>query len=123
MIFLPNAVTTRIEAANVSMKHSIALCREIKNKRVENAKKLMEDLISEKRSLRGKYYTKAAKKFLEILKNAENNAKNKNLNTEKLFIKIAKADRAFTYIKPKSRVGLRGRRAKLTNLTIEVVER
>jgi ribosomal protein L22 len=80
-------------------------------------------LLEKKISLGGKYYTNAAKQILEVLESAEANAKQKDLAGEKLFIKIAKADAGETFIKPKSRWRLRGRKAKSSSITIEVEER
>lgn len=110
-------------SAKVSLKHSQVLCKAIKGKRIEKAKRLLEDLIASKRSLKGKYYTKASKKLLEILKTAEANAKQKNLDVEKLWVKQAVANKGRTFILPKSRWGMRGRKSKSTNLTVILEER
>lgn len=109
--------------AKVSLKHSLVLCKAIKGKRVEGASKLLEDLVNKKRSLKGKYYTKASKKFLDILKAAEANAKQKNLAVEKLFVKNVVANKGETTIRPRTRWHLRGRTAKSTNIEITVEER
>lgn len=112
-----------IRDARVSLKNSKILCKKIKNKKVEKAKNLLEGLVSEKRSMGGKYYTKTAKKFLEVLKNAEENAKAKAMNEAKLFVISAKADKGRTFIRPRSRMGRRGERAKMTHLEIIVGEK
>ncbi|MEM5882919.1 MAG: uL22 family ribosomal protein [Candidatus Aenigmatarchaeota archaeon] len=112
-----------LEDARISLKHSTIICKEIKNKKVDKAKKFLEMLIDKKISLDGKYYTKAAKQILEILKSAEANAKVKNLNPEKLFVKIAKADKGRVFIRPKSRWRFRGRKAKVTRIEIILGER
>jgi len=111
------------ENARISMKHAVIVCRELKNKKAEKAKRFLEDLINKKRSLNGKYYTNACKKILEILKNAEANAKNKNLNLDKTFVKLAKADKGEVFIRPKSRARFRGREAKITRIEIILEER
>ncbi|MEM5834376.1 MAG: uL22 family ribosomal protein [Candidatus Aenigmatarchaeota archaeon] len=112
-----------LEDARVSLEHCVIICRELKNKKVGEAKKFLEMLIDKKISLNGKYYTKAAKQILEILKSAEANAKVKNLNQEKLFIKVAKADKGRVFIRPKSRWRFRGRKAKVTRIEIILGER
>ncbi|MCS7106148.1 MAG: hypothetical protein NZ942_02445 [Candidatus Aenigmarchaeota archaeon] len=112
-----------LEDARVSLKHSLILCKELKNKKLEEAKKFLEMLVDKKISLNGKYYTKAAKQILEILKTAEANAKVKKLNPEKLFIKVAKADKGRVFIRPKSRWRFRGRKAKVTRIEIILGER
>jgi ribosomal protein L22 len=112
-----------LEDARVSLKHSVAICKEIRNKKVDKAKKFLEMLINKKISLNGKYYTNAAKQILEVLKTAEANAKVKNLNLERLFVKVAKADKGRVFIRPKSRWRFRGRKAKVTRIEIRVEER
>lgn len=109
--------------ARISLKNSLILCKVIRRKKVDKAKRLLEDLIASKRSLKGKYYTKTSKKILEILKTAEANAKKKNLDTAKLWVKNATSNKGRTFILPKSRWGMRGRRAKSTNIEITVEER
>lgn len=115
--------TAKENDARVSFKNSMILCKIIKGKKVSKAKRLLEDLIESKRSLRGKYYTKTSKKFLEILKTTEANAKRKNLEVEKLWIRNSTANRGRAFILPKSRYGMRGRKAKSTNIEITVEER
>ena len=60
--------SARVEDARVSLKSSGILCKEIRGKKVERVKAMLEGLVAEKHSLRGKYYTKTAKKFLEVVK-------------------------------------------------------
>ncbi|MBI2543549.1 MAG: hypothetical protein HYW24_05195 [Candidatus Aenigmarchaeota archaeon] len=110
-------------SAPVSFKHSKLLLKILKGKKVDRAKKLLENLLEEKRNLDGKHYTKTAKKLLGILESAEANAKNKTMDTEKLFIKNARVDKAEKLIRAKSRVNLRGRAAKRSNIEIIVEER
>lgn len=115
--------SARAEDARVSTKNSIILMKEIRGKKVEKAKALLEGLVSEKRSLRKKHYTNAAKKILEVLEGAEANAKAKALNEARLFIVTTKADKGRTFARPRSRMGRRGEVAKMTNLEIVVGER
>jgi len=110
-------------SARVSLKHSLVLCKEIKGKKVEKAKKLLEDLVNKKRSLSGKYYTKASKEFLDILEAAVANAKQKNLSSEKLFVRNAVANKGEATVRPRTRWHLRGRTAKSTNIEIILEER
>jgi len=109
--------------AEISLKHSLELCRLIRGKRLEDAKSIMEGLVNKRIDIDGKYHKNAAKKFLEILNSAEANAKVKELNVDRLYIKTAKADKAFTFRRPKSRWRFRGRRKKSTNITIEMEQR
>jgi ribosomal protein L22 len=99
------------------------LCDELRGKRLDKAKQLLEDLIAQKRSLNGKYYTKAARTILQVLKDAEANARVKGLGLERLFVKQAKADKGYRLITPKSRWRFRRRGAKVTHLEIILEER
>jgi len=91
--------------------------------KLEKAKKFLQDLIDEKVNIECKYFTKASKKFLELLNTAEANSKQKNLNLEKLFIKAIKVNKGEKFVRPKSRFKYRGREAKSTNIEIVLEER
>jgi large subunit ribosomal protein L22 len=112
-----------IENARISPKHSVAICSELRGKKLQYAKNFLESLIDKKISLSGKYHPTAAKQILEILESAEVNARQKGLDVEKLFIKKIKADQGFAFIRPKSRWHFRGRKAKSTTLLVELRER
>jgi ribosomal protein L22 len=112
----------KFEGARISFKNSLIICKAIRGLSLAKGKKFLEDLIAKKRSLDGKYYCNAAEKILEILENAEANAKQQNLNLEKLFI-FPKVDKGFRLITPKSRAKFRGRKAKVTNIEIILKER
>ncbi|MBU5537639.1 MAG: uL22 family ribosomal protein [Candidatus Aenigmatarchaeota archaeon] len=109
--------------ATVSLKTSELLLKLIKGKKIDRAKKILEDLINRKRNLNGQYHTKTAQKLLEIVKSAEANAKNKGMNVEKLFVRNARADKAEKRIFAKSRFPHRGRIGKSANIEIVVEER
>lgn len=115
--------TAKFENARISLKSSKILCNELKGKRVDKAKAMLQGLVDGKRSLSGKYYTNTSKKILEVLKNAEANAKMKAMNEERLFISSIKADKGRTFIRPRSRSGRRGERAKMTHLEIILEEK
>jgi large subunit ribosomal protein L22 len=107
----------------ISLKHAKILCKAIRKKKLAKAKIFLQNLIDKKVSLNKKYYTKAAKQILKILESAEANAKNKNLNLEKLFVESARASKGEKFIRPKSRAKFRGRKAKSTNIEIILGER
>jgi len=109
--------------APVSFRHSRIICGEIKGKKVDKAKKILEDISNGKRDLDGKYYTKTVNKILDIIKSAEANAKQKNLAVDRLFIKNATADKGEAMYRPKTRWNLRGRRQKSSNIKIVVEEK
>jgi len=113
----------RFDEARISFKHSMVLREKIKGKKVEDAKSLLSSLISREVDIGGKYYTSASKKFLEIVGYAEANAKAKGFDIAKLFIRNVRTDAGKTFMLPKSRFRHRGRKAKSTNIEIEVEER
>jgi len=110
----------RIRNARISMKKALVLCKRIKGKKLQDAKNFLENLINKKVSIDGKYYTQTAKVFLELISQAAGNARFKNLDENKLFIKNVKADKGERML----RYGRKGiRRRKSTHLTMVVEER
>ena len=105
----------------ISMKASMILCDVIRNKPLTRAKRLLEDLVAERRSLRGKYYTKAAKGILALLNSCEKNADFKGLDAGRLFVH-ASAHKG-TRIQRRRRKGAFGTIMKSTNMEIMLVER
>jgi len=109
--------------ARVSLKDSAVIFANIKNKSTKKAKQLLNDLLTQKKSIDGKYYTKASKEILTLVEDAEKNAEAKDLNVDKLFIKEAIVGKAFRFMLPKSRFSHRGRQAKICRLKMKVEER
>ena len=89
----------------ISPKATVEICRSIKNMRVDEAKRFLQDVIEKKRPViyrrytkkvphrsniqgwyAGRYPVKASLAILQILDNAEANAQNKGLDVEKLKI-------------------------------------
>jgi large subunit ribosomal protein L22 len=112
-----------VKNARISLKHSVAICKELRGKKLESAKNFLKGLLEKKISLGGKYYTNAAKQILEVLESAEANAKQKGLAEEKLFIRKIKADKGFVFTRPRSRWHLRGTKVKSTTVIVELGER
>jgi len=115
--------TSSIQNAEISLKQSVIICNQLRGKRLESGKRFLESLVDRKSNLDGKFYPTTSKKFLDLLKAAEANAKVKNLTAEKLFIKKIKADRGYRYMRPKSRWRFRGRKVKSSTIQVEVEER
>ncbi|MCD6226497.1 MAG: hypothetical protein J7J93_01745 [Candidatus Aenigmarchaeota archaeon] len=109
--------------ARVSLKDSKIIFDKIRNKPTKKAKQFLNDLLNEKISINGKYYTKATKEILDLIEDAEKNAEAKNLDVDKLFIKEATLGKAFRFILPKSRYSHRGKEAKMCRLSIKLEER
>lgn len=86
----------------ISRKASIEVANAIRGMKLNEAKEFLEDVIKKKRAVPyrrfldsishrrgigpGRYPVKVAKYFLKVLENAEANAKNKNLDVDKLRI-------------------------------------
>lgn len=108
----------------ISLKHAVAIAREIRNKPLNKSLEFLEDLINKKIKLpNGKYHTKAAKEILSLLKEARANAEAKALNAEKLFIKEFKTSKTFKFITPKSRWRFRRREKKICRIEVTLEER
>jgi len=122
--------TAKINQARISFKQSMILTNKIRGKRVSAAKKWLEDLTEERINVEGRGQAKTGKKFpttankfLEAIQSLEANAKAKNMNVDKLFLVKAHANAGQTFYRPKSRLKLRGRKAKSTNLIFVAAER
>lgn len=115
--------TAKLLGASVSPKNSRMLLGKIKNKNMIYAKSFLNNIIDEKVSVNRKYYTHTAEVLLTFIESAEANAKQKNLNTEKLFIKMIVANKGEKKMRGRSRWNLRGRVGKSTNLEVILEER
>jgi large subunit ribosomal protein L22 len=101
----------------ISPSSTAIVCKALTGKRLDKGKTLLEDLLSQKRSLSGKYYTKTTAEILGILKSAEANAEAKGLDPEKLHIH-ASAHHGFTFYRPR---GWKRRREKRKSTNLQVV--
>src|SRR4030042_1050871 len=110
--------TAKVTDAKVSFKHSMIVFKELKGKKSDKVKRYLEDLLNEKRSLKGKYYTNTVKKFLEVLKAAGANAKQKNLAADRLFVRNVTVNRGEEQYRPRTRWHLRGKKRRSTNIEI-----
>lgn len=116
-------ISSKLFGARISTKHARVLCNAIARKNVTKAKNILNGLLDQTGNIDGKYYKSASKVFLDVLKTAEANARQKNVNVEKLFVKTVKADKAEKFIRPRTRFKFRGKKAKRTNLEIVLEER
>ncbi|MCK4336025.1 MAG: hypothetical protein KAW40_04860 [Candidatus Aenigmarchaeota archaeon] len=103
-------------ALRISTKSSVTVCRTISGMNLLKGKRLLGDLITEKRGLDGKYYTNASKEILNVVKSAEMNAEFRGLDTGRLVI-FASAHKGFSFIRPR-RLKMRRTRRKMTNIQI-----
>ncbi|RLE94940.1 MAG: 50S ribosomal protein L22 [Thermoprotei archaeon] len=97
----------------ISYKHAVEICHFIRNRKLEEAKKILVDVIKMKQAIPFRTYkkkvphhkavdkwpavrwpVKAAKAILEVLKNAEANAAYKGLDTSNLYVVHAAAHKS-----------------------------
>ena len=74
---------------SISELNAAKVCKSINRKKFVDAKKTLENLLNEKISLRGKYFTKTANEILKLLNQLESNARNKKLDSDALFLFIS----------------------------------
>ncbi len=86
----------------ISTKHAIKVCRFINRKKFSDAKKALENLLKEKVSIDGKYYTKTAREILKLLNSVESNARAKDLSPEEMLVYIS-AHRGTTLLRSRRR--------------------
>ncbi len=106
---------------NVSHKTSQILCKKVTGMNLEKAKALLSNLVSQKHSLEGRYYTNTSKEMLSLLKSAESNAETKGLDTSRLQIH-ASSHQGFKFMRPR-RLKMRGTMKKIANVQIVLMER
>jgi len=112
-------VNATFVAERISFKQSQAVADAIRSKPLSKAKRLLTEIIDGRETVDGKkLYPRTTKAFLTLLKSAEANARQKNIDTEKLFVRVAKADKGYKYVRPKSLAKYRGRKAKVTNISV-----
>lgn len=105
----------------ISRKSSGILCSRITGMNLTRGTRLLNDLIAQRRSLNGKYYTNAAREILELLGSAQANAEAKGLDPEKLSIH-ASAHKGFTFWRSR-RFKMRRQSRKVCNVQVVLMER
>ena len=103
-------------ALRISTKSSTVVCRAVSGKNLVKGKRILQDLVDQKRSLEGKYYTNASKQILNVIKSAEANAEFKGLDLGRL-VMFASAHKGFTFMRPR-RLKIRRTKRKMTNIQV-----
>ncbi|HJW96881.1 MAG TPA: uL22 family ribosomal protein [archaeon] len=122
--FNPDAKTSvRVygRSLNISHKSSQILCGRITGMNLEKAKRLLENMVSGKHSLDGKYYTNASVQILSLLKSGESNAEAKGLDTSRLLVH-ASSHKGYMFMRPR-RLKMRRTRKKITNVQVVLVQK
>ncbi len=105
----------------VSRKSSVIVCKKVTGMRSDKARQLLENMVSQKQGLDGKFYTNTSREILSLIGSAEKNADSKGLDTEKLYVH-ASAHKGFSFFRPRGWKRRREQR-KVTNLQVVLVER
>ncbi len=121
--FNPAGKSARVfgRGLRISQKSSVTVCRKVTGMRSDKAKQLLQNLVSQKQSLDGRFYTNTSKEILELISSAEKNADSKGLDTEKLYVH-ASAHKGFSFFRPRGWKRRREQR-KVTNLQVVLVQR
>lgn len=121
--FSPKERYAKAHGANlrISTKSAAIICAAIRKKPATRAKRLLEDLASEKRSLAGKYYTKTVREILDLFKSCEKNAEFLGLDAHRLMVHAAVSKG--THLRRRRRRAAFGSTLKSSNLEIMLIER
>ena len=134
-----------LKNANVSLKNSTEMMREIKGQPVDKSIRRIQRIERKEEALplrkynkkvahrkgdaksgvkSGRYPVNVAKKFIELLELAKANADFKSLDTEKLLVLHGHASMGFSRqtLQPKGKIGGKTRNKKSTHLEIIVTE-
>lgn len=123
----------------LSTKDSTAICRFIKYKDPYLVIKILERVIQKKQAIpvigeaghkpnlkggfaKGRFFIKASKYFIKIIKSLISNAKNNGLDQDNLIITLAKANKASEPIRG-TRIAFGKKRFKRTHIYLEVREK
>jgi ribosomal protein L22 len=104
----------------ISAKASTVLCRAIRRKPLKRARRLLGNLLEQRQSLEGKYYTKASRQILMLLESCEKNAESMGLDSERLMV-YASASFGPNFRRRRRKAGF-GSKMKMTNVEVLLVE-
>lgn len=104
----------------VSAKSAAIICAAIRDKPLTRAKRLLVDLKSGRRNLKGKYYSGTVEGLLQLLESAEKNAENLGLESERLFVH-ASAHKGMALRRRRRKSGF-GSKLKTANVEIMLIE-
>jgi len=105
----------------ISQRSSNVVCSRISGMSLDKGRRFLMNLLIQKESIGGKYYTNVTKELLNMLRSAETNAEFKGLDPGKLMIH-ASAHKGFTFFRPRGWKRRREKR-KIANIQIVLEER
>jgi ribosomal protein L22 len=106
----------------VSTKNSKPVCKALRGMELHKAKRFLEDLISTKASIRGKYYTNISTELLMLIKSAEKNAEFKNFDLNNTFVAHVASFKGSTMRRRRHKNKI-GNQLKATHLEVILKER
>lgn len=105
----------------ISQKSSRTVCTRITGMTLDKGRRLLMNMLIQKESISGKYYTNITKEMLNLLRSAESNAESKGLEPSRLRIH-ASAHAGFRFYRPRG-WKRRGERRKVCNIQMVLEER
>ena len=73
----------------ISHKNAAKVCKALNRKKFVDAKKILNDILNQKTTLKRKYYTKTSEEILKLLRQLEFNARKKDLDSDNMFLFIS----------------------------------
>lgn len=107
--------------SRISQRSSNVVCSKISGMSLDKGRSFLMNLLIQKESIGGKYYTNVTKELLNLLRSAESNAEFKGLDPGKLMIH-ASAHTGFTFYRPRN-WKRRMEKRKITNVQLVLEER
>jgi len=74
---------------SISYLNAEKVCKVLNRKKFIDAKNLLEKIVNEEVSIKGKYYTKTSKEILRLLNQLENNARAREIASDNMILFIS----------------------------------
>jgi len=74
---------------SISSENAIIVCKVLNRKKFSDAKKLLENIVNKKDSIKGRYFTKTSTEILKLLNQLESNARAQNVDASSLNLFIS----------------------------------
>ncbi|MCK4429355.1 MAG: hypothetical protein KAU95_03185 [Candidatus Aenigmarchaeota archaeon] len=81
-----NVAKANSQNIRISVKNAKPVCKAVRGLELKRAKKFLEDVLKEKKSINGRFCSKTTQEVLNIISSAEKNAEFKNLDLDKMYI-------------------------------------
>lgn len=81
-----NVAKANSQNLRISVKNAKPVCKAVRGLELKKAKNFLANVLKEKKSINGKYYSKTTKEVLNIIESGEKNAEFKNLDLDNVYI-------------------------------------